>query len=194
MIYALCKVVVMNIHKFQTPKITCHPSQSASILEMLIHTILFNRTIGMRVTPKETESYLFDDLFYTAIDDDKIMDKVKHDVIDICQRREGNMLPLIVSLYQSTKKYGILGEYHEKMEYERWSIPLHYVSEKIFAEENILEYEIRAAIQMILSVQELPLDLPHQETFSFTITNPTSKQNGLMYDMFASASRMFGTP
>ena len=184
----------MNIYKFQTPTIRCNPAHTASILEMLIHTILFNRTIGMRVTPKEIESYLFDDLFYTAIDDDKIMDKVKHDVIGLCQTREGSMVSFILSLYHSTKKYGILGEYHEKMEFERWSIPLHYVSEKIFAEENILEYEIRAAIQMILSVQELPLDLPHQETFSFTITNPTSKQNGLVYDMFASASRMFGTP
>jgi hypothetical protein len=184
----------MNVNKFQLPTITCNYSQSASILEIVIHTILFSRTIGMRVTPKEIDSYLFDDLSYTAIDNDEIINEVKHEIIRICQTRDDKTLPLILSLYHSTKKYGILGEYYEKTEFERWFITLEYVSEKIFAEETILEYQIREVIQNIISVHELPLQFPNHEKFSFTITNSTPKQNGLMYDMFASASRMFGTP
>jgi Autophagy-related protein 101 len=184
----------MNITKFQLPTIKCNTSQSASILEILIHTILFTRTIGMRVVAKEIDSYLFDDLVYTAIHDDEIISNVKHEIIHICQTREGNTLPLLLSLYHSTKKYGILGEYHEKLEFERWFITLEYVLEKTFAEETILEYQIRDAIQTIISVEDLPLQFPNNEKFSFSIVNTTPKQNGLMYDMFASASRMFGTP
>ena len=184
----------MNVNKFQLPTITCNHSQSSSILEIVIHTILFNRTLGIRVTPKEIESYLFDDLVYIAMDDDQIINTVKHDVIHLCQKREGNLLPIVLSLYYSVKKYGILGEYDEKIEFERWSIHLQYVSEKTFAEENTLEKEIRTVIHAILSVQELPLHLPQYEKFSYSIVNSTPRQNGMVYDMFASASRMFGTP
>jgi hypothetical protein len=184
----------MNVAKYQLPTITCNHSQSASILEILIHTILFNRTLGIRMTPKEIESYLFDDLEYVAINDERIINDVKHDLINLCETREGNILPITLSLYYSIKKYGILGEYDEKIEFERWSILLQYVKEKTFAEENKLEQEIRGAINTILSVQELPLQLPPYEKFSFAITNSTPRQNGLMYDMFASATRMFGTP
>lgn len=184
----------MNVKKFHLPTITCNRSESTSILEILVHTILFNRTLGIRVTPKKIESYLFDDLDYSAIDDERLIDNVKHEVIRICETREGNILPLIVSLYDSTKKYGIFGEYYEKIEFERWSISLQYVSERTFAEEKTLEKEIQAAIHVILSVQELPTQMPNSEKFSFTITNSAPKQNGIMYDMFASASRMFGTP
>ena len=184
----------MNVAKYQLPTITCNHSQSASILEILVHTILFNRTLGIRVTPKEIESYLFDDLEYVAINDERIINDVKHDLINLCQTREGNTLPIILSLYYAVKKYGILGEYDEKIEFERWSIVLQFVKEKTFAEENKLEQDIRATINAILSVEELPLQMPQYEKFSFNIANATPRQNGLMYDMFASASRMFGTP
>jgi hypothetical protein len=184
----------MNVTKYQLPTLICNQSESVSILEIVIHTILFQRTLGIEVTPKDTESYLFDNLSYVAIDDDRIINKVKHDLICIYQEKEGNTLPVIISLYYAIKKYGILGEYYEKIEFERWSITLEYMLDKTFVDENTLENKILEMITMIASVSELPIQLPNHEKFSFTITSSTPKQNGIVYDMFASASRMFGTP
>jgi len=185
----------MNVTKYQLPTLTCNQSESASILEIVIHTILFQRTLGIAVTPKEIESYLFDNLSYIAIDDEYILNQVKHDLIRICQEKEGNKLPIVLSLYYGVKKYGILGEYYEKIEFERWSITLEYVIDRIFADENTLEHKISEIITTIVSISELPLQLPNHEKFSFTITNPSIPlQHSIVYDMFASASRMFGTP
>ena len=185
----------MNVTKYQLPTLICNQTESASILEIVIHTILFQRTLGMIVIPKETESYLFDNLSYVAIDNDRILNQVKHDLIHICQEKEGNTLPIIISLYHGVKKYGILGEYYEKLEFERWSITLEHVVDKTFADENTLENKIVEIINIILAVPELPIQLPNHEKFSFTITSSSAPiQNSLVYDMFASATRMFGTP
>ena len=184
----------MNIIKIQLPTITCNHSQSASILEIIIHTILFQRTIGMRVKPREIESYLFDDLVYVAIDDDTIINRIKHELIRICQTKEGNSLPIVLSLYYSIKRYGFLGEYYEKVEFERWSITLQHALHKTFVDEHKLQSEIQLTLHTILSNHDLPLQLPNHEQFSFMIVNSASKQSGLMYDMLESASRMFGTP
>ena len=184
----------MNVSKFKLQTLTCNHSQSASILEIIIHTILFNRTIGIPTIPKEIESYLFDDLYYVAIDDDKTLNTVKHELIRISQIKDEDDISIILSLYYSIKKYGILGEYDEKIEFERWTIPLHYVTDKIFVEENELQQKIQDSIHLILSVEEIPVQMPNRERFSFTITNSIPKQTGIVYDMFASASRMFSTP
>lgn len=184
----------MNVNKIQLPPITCNHNQAKPVLEIIVHNILFCRTLGVRVSCKEVESYFFDDVMYVVIDDDNIINIVKQELTNVCQSNNEDMLPITISLFYSIKKNGILGEYDEKIEFERWKIDLNLMSYRSFVEEDVLRNEIKAAVDTILNYQELPEQMPNYEKFSFHITSVVPHKDGGIYDMIRSLPRMFATP
>ena len=184
----------MNITKFQLPSIICNHHQTFPILEMVAHAVLFHRTTGIPVIPKEVESCLFDDLVYTIIDDEPIQKKVKEELNHITDSEKKSVLPIVISLYDSVKKYGILGEYYEKLEFERWKVDLHYVIQHSFADEDNMMNQLRAVLDAIMNVHELPGHRPNYDKFSFSIKDASAQKDGSFYDMFKGIPRMFGTP
>lgn len=180
----------MNVNIIRLPSITCHHSHTKAILEAIVNTILFTRTAGMPILPRTVESYLFEDLNYSIINRTVVQDEITKQIKEIVQLPSSKFHVINVSLYYSVKKYGFLGEYMEKNEFERWKIELYYT--RGYTMENMRE-EMNTIMNTILNYSEIPQQLPSEEKFSFSITHTTSASSPY-YDLFGSIPKLFGTP
>lgn len=180
----------MNVNIIRLPPITCHHSHSKAILEAVANTILFTRTAGMPILPSTVESYLFEDLIYPIINRTVVQEDINKQIKEIIELPSSKFHAINISLYICTKKYGFLGAYMEKNEFERWKIELYYT--RGYTMENMRE-EMNKIMDTILNYSEVPQQLPNDEKFSFSITHTTSIGSPY-YDILGSIPKIFGTP
>lgn len=180
----------MNVNIIKLPQITCHHSHTKSILEIITHTILFSRVVGIPIKADTLESALFDDLVYPIITHTKIEQSIKDQIQSIIQLPSKRVQTIIISLYYCTKSYGILGTYTEKNEYERWKIDLNYTRD--YSIED-MRTDIRDIVSTIIDYKEFPIQLPNEEKFAFGITQANTADSPY-YDLFGSLPKIFGTP
>jgi len=180
----------MNINIIRLPPITCHHSHTKSLLEIITHNILFNRMIGIPIKADTAESTLFDDVTYPLVTHTKIQQNIKEQIQEITQLASNRVQSIVISLYYCTKTYGILGTYVEKNEYERWKIDLHYTRDYSIEDMRV---DIDEIVRNIIDYKELPIQLPNEEKFAFSITQANTTESPY-YDLFGSLPKIFGTP
>jgi autophagy-related protein 101 len=114
----------------ELPIVEAGPHQLREILRCLIHTIVFNRTLGY-VKPRDVDSELFD-ITYVKCDDPEIEAKVETSISDICssvdRRPADHAVQLCLAFYELRKKAAWFGSKDERLYWEQWFIKIQVLS------------------------------------------------------------------
>jgi len=172
----------MNTTKHTLTDIIVTSNQVYYVVKACIHTILFNRLLGNSVRAKDVSCPLFDSLNYTMIDSEEIERKVHTILMSICNKRDKDTLTIYLLLYIEISKYGFLGEYKEKIEWERWCM-------KVTISNRCDEEKINQMIDTILDQCMSHHTVPLIKNVSFDITTSTEKETSF-FDLFRSVPRI----
>ncbi|KAK9800356.1 hypothetical protein WJX73_009590 [Symbiochloris irregularis] len=194
-----------NRHKTDLPVIEVEQHQVREVLRCLLHTIIFNRALGL-VKPQEVESELFD-VTYVRCGDEAVDSKVEEKISAFCSwidRHPGKRGQVSLLFYESRRKQanwlGIPQE--ERLYWEQWcintaivpsSVSLHEQSSPVTgvrgARQARLQLGVEEALRTILtSVNEHKDHIPavtssYALTFPFDIT--ITGEGGVMFGLDA---------
>ncbi len=116
----------MNLPIYTTDILYLDICHAESVLESVIHTILFHRVIYKRVKPKEATNPVYDSLHYVMIEDEAlhrlVQEKIRTALQSLKERKKGT---LSVQFYCTKESGGWLSK-EETVVVERWSIPIQW--------------------------------------------------------------------
>ncbi|KAG1679613.1 hypothetical protein FOA52_006130 [Chlamydomonas sp. UWO 241] len=121
-----------NCEAVDLPVVEAGLHQLREVLRCLIHTIVFNRSLGY-VKPKDVDSELFD-VTYVACEDAGLEAAVEARISELCttlERRPAASAQVRVGFYQTRKKAAWFGSKDERLYWEQWFINLSIVSPEL---------------------------------------------------------------
>ena len=171
----------MNYPKFELGPLNVGCDDIKPVLQCLIHTILFHRTLGV-VHPREITSDIFQNISYMTCSSDNIYKKIEEKIEYVIDNQNNDSLysnksgKIIVTFYEAkTNKqwFGLNGVTKEY--WERWDINLNIKSKKeidlIKLEKNVKENIIKIIEKTNSYFQHLP-KLPKQDELKSLISYP----------------------
>jgi hypothetical protein len=140
----------MNLVSFILPQIETPLQGFKPVCKCLVHTILFLRILES-TTPLDVMPPEFDRLDYVA--NPRFQDRVD-EVLETLRGlfRKKKFVQLTISIYRVITEGGWFSR-EEKVEWERWTIPIRHTNELILPEE-----ETRSRIQLILQTSDKSTD------------------------------------
>lgn len=143
----------MNLPVYTTETLRVDSCHAESVLESMIHTILFHRVIYKKVKPKEVTNPIYDSLYYVMIDDERlhrmVQEKTKVAVQSLKERKGGT---IAVHFYCTRDSGGWLSK-KENVVVERWSLPIQWY--ELYDRSHTMEQkerQIKQVYESLLSV------------------------------------------
>ena len=116
----------MNLPVYTTNTLYMDSCHATTVLESMIHTILFHRVIYKKVKPKETTNPVYDSLYYVMIEDEDlhriVQEKIQVALQSLKERKRGT---LSIHFYCTQESGGWLSK-KENVVVERWSLPIQW--------------------------------------------------------------------
>lgn len=116
----------MNLPVYTTDTLYLEKCHAEAVLYGMVHTLLFHRMIYRTVRPKEVTCSVYDSFHYVMIDDARLHEKVVEKVnaaLESLRERPSGTLSI---LFYRVKSEGGWFSKEERVDMERWSIPLQW--------------------------------------------------------------------
>lgn len=182
----------MNLPVYTTDTLLLEKCHAESVLESMIHTLLFHRMIYKKVKPKEATNPVYDRLHYVMIDDDRLHQVVSEKIriaLDTLKERVAGTISII---FYCTKRESGWFSGAEQIEVEKWSIPIqwHKLYDKSIThlhKERHIKHAYESFIAMLSSapvpvyqvINDLPFDIIDsdkssslKDIFQFIVSGP----------------------
>ena len=116
----------MNLPVYTTDTLLLEQCHSESVLEAMVHTLLFHRLIYKKVKPKEATNSVYDRLHYVMIDDDTLHRAVTEKIRIALSTLKEKVAGTLSIVFYCTKGGSGWFSKAEQVEVEKWSIPIHW--------------------------------------------------------------------
>eukprot|EP00775_Hariotina_reticulata_P000595 gene595-880_t len=129
-----------NCEVFSLSAIEVELHQVREILRCVLHTIMFNRSLG-QVKPQDVDSELFD-ITYVHCGDPSVEARLEAKINEACtffEKKPQEMAQLCLSFYEPRRRpvnVAWFGKQDERLYWERWCINLCIVQSDVFSQDH----------------------------------------------------------
>jgi hypothetical protein len=157
----------MNLPVYTTDTLLLDTYQGESILQMVVHTILFHRWVTRRTRPKEVTNPIFDTLVYVKMDDEEIERYVSEQVARAMETIKEKATGTVALLFYRVQPASGWFRREERVEVEKWRIPIQWYepydkSVRLPVKEQRVRSVYDSLLRMLMSVSLEPIPF-HQE-------------------------------
>jgi len=114
----------MNCEVVSLPSLDVeHPHQVQDVLRCVLHTVLFNRALGL-VRPREVDLELFNITYVQCVDRnvERVIDEKVNNVLHWMERNPGRSAQVSLKFFEKRYKQAWFSKQEERLYWEQWNI------------------------------------------------------------------------